>query len=149
MENSHIEEWDLRGWMGVEEPTPHVQREWNKTLLQKINLISNKIQQSSLRGGADTIIVHPDLEVLFHPDHYDDFRKKLMDKFNVILDPTVDRSRIELNNRGLLEDLQFIPVRIENGETSIIELKPISSCDEEDIVKYIEGLVGFVLIENI
>ena len=123
MENSHIEEWDLRGWMGVEDPTPHAQREWNKTLLQKINLISNKIQQSSLRGGADTIIVHPDLEVLFHPDHYDDFRKKLMDKFNVILDPTVDRSRIEL--------------------------KPISSCDEEDIVKYIEGLVGFVLIENI
>ena len=41
MENSHIEEWDLRGWMGVEDPTPHAQREWNKTLLQKINLISN------------------------------------------------------------------------------------------------------------
>ena len=147
MENSHIEEWDLRGWMGVEEPTPHAQREWNKTLLQKINLISNKIQQSSLRGGADTIIVHPDLEVLFHPDHYDDFRKKLMDKFNVILDPTVDRNRIELNNKSLLEDLQFIPFSSEVENT--IDFKPLISCSEEDIVKYIEGLVGFVLIENI
>lgn len=145
MENSHIEEWDLRGWMGVEEPTPNAQREWNKTLLQKINLISNKIQQSSLRGGADTIIVHPDLEVLFHPDHYDDFRKKLMDKFNVILDPTVDRNRIELNNRELLEDLKFIPVRTENE----IEIKPLISCSEDEVIKYIEGLVGFVLIENI
>ena len=145
MENSHIEEWDLRGWMGVEEPTPHAQREWNKTLLQKINLISNKIQHSSLRSGADTIIVHPDLEVLFHPDHYDDFRKRLMDKFNVILDPTVDRNRIELNNRGLLEDLRFIPVRTENE----IEIKPISSITEEEVIKYIEGLVGFVLIDNI
>jgi len=144
MENSHIEEWDLRGWMGVEEPTPHAQREWNKTLLQKINLISNKIQHSSLRSSADTIIVHPDLEVLFHPDHYDDFRKKLMDKFNVILDPTVDRNRIELNNRGLLEDLQFIPFRTENE----IEFKPISSITEDEVIKYIEGLIGFVLIEN-
>lgn len=145
MENSHIEEWDLRGWMGIEEPTPHAQREWNKTLLNKIMTISNKIHQSSLRGGADTIIVHPDLEVLFHPDHYDDFRKKLMDKFNVILDPTVDRNRIELNNRGLLEDLQFIPFRTENE----IEFKPISSITEDEVIKYIEGLIGFIIIENI
>lgn len=145
MENSHIEEWDLRGWMGVEEPTPYVQRDWNKTLLQKINLVSNKIQHSSLRGGADTIIIHPDLEVLFHPDHYDDFRKKLMDKFNVILDPTVDRNRIELNNRGLLEDLRFIPIRTENE----IEIKPISSFSNEEVIKYIEGLIGFIIIENI
>jgi len=145
MENSHIEEWDLRGWMGIEEPTPHAQREWNKTLLNKIMMISNKIHQSSLRGGADTIIIYPDLEVLFHPDHYDDFRKRLMNKFDVILDPTVDRNRIELNNRGLLEDLQFIPFRTENE----IEFKPISSITEDEVIKYIEGLVGFVLIDNI
>jgi len=145
MDNSHIEEWDLRGWMGIEEPTPNVQREWNKTLLNKIMMISNKIHQSSLRGGADTIIIHPDLEVLFHPDHYDDFRKKLMDKFNVILDPTVDRNTIELNNRGLLEDLRFIPFRTENE----IEFKPISSITEDEVIKYIEGLIGFVLINNI
>jgi hypothetical protein len=149
MENSHIEEWDLRGWMGVEEPTPHAQREWNKTLLEKINLISNKIQQSSLRNGADTIILHPDLEILFHPDHYDDFRKRLMNNFNVILDSTMERDRIELNNKELLENLQFIPFRVENGETSIIELRPISSCSEDEVIKYIEGLVGFVLIDNI
>jgi hypothetical protein len=145
MENSHIEEWDLRGWMGVEEPTPNAQREWNKTLLQKINLISDKIKQSSLRGGADTIIIHPELEVLFHPDHYDDFRKILMGVFNVLIDPTMDKNRIELNNRGLLADLQYIPVRTENE----IEIKPISSITEDEVIKYIEGLVGFILIDNI
>jgi hypothetical protein len=147
MENSHIEEWDLRGWMGVEEPTPYAQREWNKTLLSKIMLISNKIHQSSKQGGADTIILHPDLEILLHPDSYDDHRKKLMDKFNVILDPTVDRNTIELNNRGLLEDLQFIPFSGEDENR--IEFKPLISCTEDEVIKYIEGLVGFVLIENI
>jgi hypothetical protein len=147
MENSHIEEWDLRGWMGVEEPTPHAQREWNKTLLGKINLISSKIHQSSRRGGADTIIINPELEVLFHPDHYDDFRKKLMDRFNVILDPTMERNRIEINNREILEDLQFIPFT--SDDENRIEFKPLISCTEDEVIKYIEGLVGFVLIDNI
>jgi hypothetical protein len=145
MENSHIEEWDLRGWMGIEEPTPNAQREWNKTLLSKIMTISNKIHQSSLRGGADTIILHPDLEILLHPDSYDDYRKKLINNIDVILDSTMERDRIEINNRKLLEDLRFIPFRSENE----IEIKPISSITEDEVIKYIEGLVGFVLIENI
>jgi hypothetical protein len=149
MENSHIEEWDLRGWMGVEEPTPNAQRDWNKTLISSINLISSKIHQSSLRGGADTIILHPDLEIILHPDVYDDYTKKLMG-MNVILDPTMERDRIEINNRKSLEDLRFIPVITETDDgVGMVEVKPISSFSEEEVVKYIESLVGFVLIENI
>jgi hypothetical protein len=147
MENSHIVEWDLRGWMGVEEPTPYAQREWNKTLLSKIMLISNKIHQSSRRGGADTIILHPDLEILLHPDSYDDHRKKLISNIDVILDPTMEKDRIEINNRKSLEDLRFIPFT--NDDENTIEFKPLISCTNEEIVKYIEGLVGFVMIENI
>jgi hypothetical protein len=147
MENSHIEEWDLRGWMGVEEPTPHAQLEWNKTLVNKIMMISNKIHQSSRRGGADTIIMHPELEILLHPDQYDDFRKKLLGRFNVVLDPTMEKDRIEINNQEILEDLQFIPFT--NDDENTIEFKPLISCSEDEIIKYIEGLVGFVIIENI
>lgn len=151
MENSHIEEWDLRGWMGVEEPTPHAQREWNKTLINKIMMISNKIHQSSRRGGADTIMIHPELEILLHPDLYDDFRKKLSNGIDVILDPTMEKDRIEINCRKALDDLRFIPFTTEGTEETmgIIEFKPLISCTDEEIVKYIEGLIGFVLIENI
>jgi hypothetical protein len=145
MENSHIEEWDLRGWMGVEEPTPHAQREWNKTLLSKIMTISNKIHQSSRQGGADTIILHPDLEIILHPDHYDDHTKKLVSNINVILDPTMERDRIEINCRKSLEDLRFIPFMTEGT----IEIKPLISCTNEEILKYLEGLIGYVIIENI
>jgi hypothetical protein len=151
MENSHIEEWDLRGWMGVEEPTPYAQREWNKTLLNKIMMISNKIHQSSRRGGADTIILHPDLEILLHPDSYDDHTKKLVNNINVILDPTMGRDRIEINCRKVLEDLRFIPFTTEGTEETMgtIEFKPLISCTNEEIVKYLEGLIGYVIIENI
>jgi hypothetical protein len=147
MENSHIVEWDLRGWMGAHEPTPNAQRDWNKTLISSINLISSKIHQSSLRGGADTIILHPDLEIILHPDVYDDHTKKLMG-MDVILDPTMEKDRIEINNRKALEDLRLIPVIRENDE-AMIEFKPITSFSEEEVIKYIEGLVGFVIIENI
>jgi hypothetical protein len=147
MEHQLIEYWDLRGWMGVEEPTPHAQREWNKTLINKIMLVSHKIHQLSVRSGADTIIIHPDLEVLLHPELYDDFRKKLMNGIDVILDPTMEKDRIEINCRNILNDLKLIPVT--NGEENRIELKPLNFCTDDEVVKYIEGLVGFVVIENI
>lgn len=151
MENSHIEEWDLRGWMGVEEPTPHAQREWNKTLIHKIMMVSNKIHQTSRRGGADTIMMHPELEVLLHPDLYDDFRKKLSNGIDVILDPTMEKDRIEINGRKILEDLRFLPFMTEGTEETMetIEFKPLTSCSTEEIVKYLEGLIGYVIIENI
>jgi hypothetical protein len=149
MENSHIEEWDLRGWMGVEEPTPHAQREWNKTLINKIMVVSNKIHQSSKRGGADTIIIHPELEILLHPDLYDDFRKKLSNGIDVILDPTMEKDRVEINCRKVLDDLRLIPFMSEGEEMNTVEFKPITSCTDEQIMKYLEGLVGFVLIDNI
>lgn len=151
MENSHIEEWDLRGWMGVEEPTPYAQREWNKTLINKIMMISNKIHQSSRRGGADTIIMNPELEVLLHPDHYDDFSKKLINNIDVILDPTMEKDRIEINCRKVLDNLLFIPFASEGTEETMgtIEFKPLISCTEDEVIKYLEGLVGYVIIENI
>lgn len=147
MENSHIEEWDLRGWMGVEEPTPQAQREWNKTLINKIMLVSNKIHQSSMRSGADTIIMNPELEILLHPDLYDDFRKKLSNRIDVILDPAMEKDRIEINCRKVLDDLQFIPFTTD--QENRVEFKPLISCTEEDIVKYIGGLIGYIIIENI
>jgi len=66
----------------------------------------------------------------------------------VILDSTMEKDRIEINNRKALEDLRLIPVIRENYE-AMIEFKPITSFSEEEVIKYIEGLVGFVIIENI
>jgi hypothetical protein len=112
-------------------------------------MVSNKIHQSSRRGGADTIIMHPELEILLHPDLYDDFRKKLSNGIDVILDPTMEKDRIEINCRKVLDDLRLIPFMSEGEEMNTVEFKPITSCTDEQIMKYLEGLVGFVLIDNI
>lgn len=145
MENSNIEHWDLRGWMGIVEPTPNAQRTWNKSLIEKINLVSDKILESSMRYGADTMILHHDLEILLDSEQYDDFRKKLNNVIDVVYDVEVDRSIIQLQSRRGLEDLSLIPFKLDGN----LVMKPIESCSEEEIKKYVEGLIGFVVIDNI
>lgn len=146
MENLNIEHWDLRGWMGNVEPTPDAQREWNKTLIHKINLVSSKIAASSFRGNADTIVINPDIEIILHPDLYDDHKKTLANGIYVVLDPSVDKDRIEVKNLSALEDLRVIPVVNEPGSVTLL---PLDDCSEDQIVSHINSLIGFVVIENI
>jgi hypothetical protein len=144
MEN--IVTWDFMGWKENNEPEVGLQLKWNKTLLEKFTQVSAQINRNSMRGGADTITMYPSLEGLLHPDYYDNHRKILMGGYNVVLDETIDKYAIELKNLRLLEDLKVIPDSSTPGE---VNLKQIEHCTEEQVVNYIEGLIGFVLIENL
>ena len=138
--------WDFMGWQKTTAPDVGVQLNWNKTLLEKFTEISAQINRNSLRGGADTITMYPTLEGLLHPDYYDNHRKVLMGNIKVILDENVDKYAIKLENLSILEDLREIP------DSSILGMptfKKIQDCTEEQIVNYIEGLIGFVIIENL
>jgi hypothetical protein len=143
MEN--IIKWDFMGWKETSEPEVGLQLKWNKTLLEKFTEISSQINRNSLRGGADTITMYPALEGLLHPDYYDNHRKTLLG-CNVVFDDTMDKYAIELKNINVLENLKVIPDTSVPGE---INLKKIEDCSEEEVVNYIEGLLGFVIIENL
>jgi hypothetical protein len=144
MEN--IITWDFMGWKEHNEPEVGLQLKWNKTLIEKFNEVSLKIHKSSFRGGADTITMSPGLEGLLHPDYYDNYTKTLIGGYKVVFDETVERYVIRLENLKVLEDLKLIPDASIEGE---INLKPLNECTEEQIVNYIEGLVGFVIVENL
>lgn len=143
MEN--IVTWDFMGWKENNEPEVGLQLKWNKTLLEKFTQVSSQINRNSMRGGADTITMYPALEGLLHPDYYDNHRKVLMG-CNVIFDDTMDKYAIELKNLNILENLKVIPDVTSPGE---VNLKKIEDCDEEQVINYIEGLMGFVIIENL
>jgi hypothetical protein len=143
MEN--IIKWDFMGWKETSEPEVGLQLKWNKTLLEKFTEISSQINRNSLRGGADTITMYPALEGLLHPDYYDNHRKTLLG-CNVVFDDTMDKYAIELKNLNVLENLKVIPDTSVPGE---VNMKRIEDCTEEQVVKYIEGLLGFVIIENL
>ena len=143
MEN--IIKWDFMGWKETSEPEVGLQLKWNKTLLEKFTQISSQINRNSMRGGADTITMYPALEGLLHPDYYDNHRKTLMG-LNVVFDDTIDKYAIELKKLNVLENLKVIPDTSVPGE---VNLKRIEDCTEEQVINYIEGLVGFVIIENL
>ena len=144
--SENIVTWDFMGWKEHSEPEVGLQLKWNKTLLEKFTQVSSQINRNSLRGGADTITMYPALEGLLHPDYYDNHRKILMGGYTVVLDDTIDKYAIELKNLRVLEDLKTIPDTSVSGE---VTFKPLNDCTEEQIVNYIEGLVGFVVVENL
>jgi hypothetical protein len=144
MEN--IVTWDFMGWKENNEPEVGLQLKWNKTLLEKFTQISSQINRNSMRGGADTITLHPQIEGLLHPDYYDNYRKVLNNIYNVVLDENVDKYAIELKNLKVLEDLKVIPESSLPGE---VTFKQIEDSTEEQVIEYIEGLIGYVIIENL
>jgi len=138
--------WDFMGWKETTAPDVGVQLNWNKTLLEKITQVSSQINRNSLRGGADTITMYPALEGLLHPDYYDNHRNTLMGNIKVVLDDSMDKYVIKLENLSIFEDLKVIPDTSIHGE---VNFKKISDCTEEQVVSYIEGLIGFVIVENL
>jgi hypothetical protein len=138
--------WDFMGWKETTAPDVGVQLNWNKTLLEKITQVSSQINRNSLRGGADTITMYPALEGLLHPDYYDNHRNTLMGNIKVVLDDSMDKYAIKLENLSILEDLKVIPDTSVHGE---VNFKKTSDCNEEQVVSYIEGLIGFVIVENL
>jgi hypothetical protein len=144
--SKNIVTWDFMGWKQLYEPSVGLQLLWNKTLLEKFTEVSSQINRNSFRGGADTITMYPALEGLLHPDYYDNHRKILMGGYKIVFDNTMDKYAIELKNLRVLEDLKVIPDSSVSGE---INMKQIEDCTKEEVVNYIEGLVGFVVIENL
>ena len=114
--------------------------------MEKITQVSSQINRNSLRGGAYTITIYPALEGLLHPDYYDNHRNTLMGNIKVVFDDSMDKYAIKLENLSILEDLKVIPDTSIPGE---VNLKKISDCTEEQVVSYIEGLIGFVIVENL
>lgn len=63
--------WDYGGWRKASNAAnPYTQKEWNQTLITKINQISAQIHKSTLRGGANFIVVSSELSAVFDDLEY-------------------------------------------------------------------------------
>jgi hypothetical protein len=63
--------WDYNGWKRVSTAaTPYTQKEWNQTLITKINQASAQIHKSTLRGGANFIVVSSEVSAIFDDLEY-------------------------------------------------------------------------------
>ncbi|MDE5889176.1 MAG: hypothetical protein K2H20_04060, partial [Bacilli bacterium] len=63
--------WDYNGWQRIGTlSTVYTQKDWNQTLMTKINQISAQIQKSTLRGGADFIVVSAEISAVLNDLEY-------------------------------------------------------------------------------
>ena len=58
--------WDVNGWRRMAGfSTNYTQKDWNQELMTKINQISAQIHKSTLRGGANFIVVSSEISAIF------------------------------------------------------------------------------------
>ena len=58
--------WDVNGWRKITGySTNYTQKDWNQELFTKINQVSAQIHKSTLRGGANFIVVSSEISALF------------------------------------------------------------------------------------
>lgn len=63
--------WDYNGWQRIATTsTVYTQKDWNQTLMTKINQISAQIQKSTLRGGADWLVVSAEISAVLNDLEY-------------------------------------------------------------------------------
>ena len=63
--------WDYNGWKRLgANAIPYTQKDWNQTLITTINQISAQIHKSTLRGGANWIVVSSEISAIFDDLEY-------------------------------------------------------------------------------
>ena len=65
--------WDYNGWKRGTSANPltqYTQKDWNQTLITAINQISAQIHKSTLRGGANWIVVSSEVSAIFDDLEY-------------------------------------------------------------------------------
>jgi hypothetical protein len=63
--------WDYNGWKRLGgNAQPYTQKDWNQTLITAINQLSAQIHKSTLRGGANWIVVSSEVSAVFDDLEY-------------------------------------------------------------------------------
>ena len=63
--------WDYNGWRRqAGYSTNYTQKDWNQTLITKINQISAQIMKATLRGGVNFIVVSAEISAVFNDLEY-------------------------------------------------------------------------------
>lgn len=63
--------WDYNGWRKASSASsPYTQKDWNQTLITRVNQTSAQIHKSTLRGGANFIVVSSELSAIFDDLEY-------------------------------------------------------------------------------
>jgi hypothetical protein len=145
---AHSKDWDYQGAKELVETISYSQKDWNQTLMTRINYIGAHIYQSSRRGGPNTVKLHPSLMPLIETlEYYNKDDNKIGGRFNVIVNDEVEHDTIYIYHS---DDVLTIPIitEVTDSDWGMIEFKFINDCTQEQIDDYIKSTQGCVKIVN-
>jgi hypothetical protein len=139
--------WDYNG-LRKQSTTYHgVQKDWNQTLITKINQISAQIHKAVLRGGASWVVVSPEVSAVFddleyfhvsnaapEQDKYNMGIEKigsLQGRYQVFRDPYAPANTILIGHKGnsILESgyiyAPYVPMQLTPVMYNPFDFKPI------------------------
>jgi len=139
--------WDYNGLRKQSTAYMGVQKDWNQTLITKINQISAQIHKSTLRGGATWVVVSPEISAVFddleyfhvsnaapEQDRYNMGIEKvgvLSGRYQVYRDPYAPANTMLIGHRGtsILETgyiyAPYIPMQLTPVMYNPFDFKPI------------------------
>jgi hypothetical protein len=141
--------WNYEGWKETSSPSFFTQKDWNQTLITKINQISAQIFKSTLKG-ANTIIVSPEVfRVIEDLEYFDKNKMSLAGKYKVIIDEYLPYSAMfvcQLDGVSILKNDYTV------GHIIIPDLylySPVSINEEKVLkTKSIKKISKYLLINN-
>jgi hypothetical protein len=140
--------WNYMGWGGFTPENPYTQKDWNQTLMTKMNQLSAQIYQKSHRGGATHVLVHPKFRFLIDSlEYFNRETSKITNRFDVIFDKRVDENMIFVLNKKLI-DSEIIMVSDTSTERGVETFLQTKDCTKEEIREYRKNLTGYIIIEN-
>jgi hypothetical protein len=134
--------WDYE----VEFKAPYTQKDWNQTLINKINQLSLQIHKSTFKGSANCIVIPSYLKKLIESLEYYN-NGVISGKYRVIIDDTIEYDTIfvllayppdghEITN-GLYP-------KMDDGQVWFVH----RSNNEEEFERYRKSHMGYITIEN-
>jgi hypothetical protein len=108
------------------------QKDWNQTIVTKINQLSTQIHMSTLIGGDNKIKIHPRLLLLFDTMEYfrtsEDGKMTLAGKYEFILDDSQEKNTLLLYHetdefKRLKESNLVMVIKVDGSEHTILFVK--------------------------
>ena len=153
-----VTKWDYLGWQkqnvlvnGYYEGRygePYTQSDWMNTLMTKINQVSAQIHMSTMRGAADTILVHPkSAKFITNQEYYQTDKRLLNGRYKVIQTRKIGVDEVFIGREESF-NLKYVSDRIYNtDEYQVVPLRDKYKTDEE-VEEYKSTLMGCVKILN-
>lgn len=164
--------WDYNGLRNQSSTYYGTQKDWNQTLMTKINQISAQIHKSTLRGGASWIVVSPEVSAVlddleyFHvsnaspeEDKYNMGIEKvgtLGGRYTVYRDPYAPAGTILIGHKGssILESgyiyAPYVPMQLTPTMYNPFDFKPIKGIMTRYAKKMVNNkFYGKVLVDGL